>query len=92
MEIRRGCELLLFGESGCVSGGEVLWISLMVMLIGGRRIGVVPSRTMMSDVDRACSMASPSVIVLAHTAQIPKSLMAAMRGGSRGWGYSVDGE
>ena len=32
---------------------------------------MAPSMTMMSDVDRACSMASPSVIVPARTAQIP---------------------
>lgn len=86
-EIRRGCELLLFGESGCVSGGEVRSTSLMVMLIGGRGIGVVPSRTMMSDVDRACSMVSPSVIVPAHTAQIPNMINGEGTGGN-----SVDGE
>ena len=80
-EIRRGCELPLFGESGCVSGGEARLTSLMVMLIGGRGIGVVPSRTMMSDVDKACSKASPSVIVPAHTAQIPNIINGYGGGG-----------
>jgi len=54
-----------------VSGGEVRLISLMERLIGGRGTAVVPSRTMMNDVDRAYSTASPSVTVLGHIAQIP---------------------
>jgi len=53
----------------------------MVRLIGGRETAEVPSRTTMSDVDRACSMASPSVVVPAHTAQIPNMINTMLGAG-----------
>lgn len=67
MEIRKGYELRLFGESGYVIEDVIQSINLPAMLSGEKETGVDPLMTMMNDVGSCQCQISLTSPIIQHT-------------------------